>query len=170
MTRRAPARDAPTEREAQVAERVGELHDIDFAAMAMVSNIYRVANAVRNRAEREVLAGDSLSWTGFTALFVLWVWGPQETRHLAEECGVSKGTLTGIVTTLERRGLLERGGHPTDGRLVVVSLTAKGRAIIRRVFPAFNRQEAAVAAGLTEREQAQFTGLLRKVLRHVESI
>lgn len=168
-TRRAPARDTLTEREAAVAERVGELHDIDFAAMAMVSNVYRVANAVRNRAEREALAADSLSWTGFTALFVLWVWGPQETRHLAEECGVSKGTLTGILTTLERRGLVERGDHPTDGRLVVVSLTAKGRSTIKRVFPRFNRQEAAVAAGLSAREQAQFTALLRKVLRHVEA-
>ena len=71
-TRRAPAWTAPTEREQAVADRVGELHDIDFAATAVVSNVYRVANAVRNRIEREVLGDDNLSWTGFTTLFVLW--------------------------------------------------------------------------------------------------
>lgn len=168
VTRRAPAWDAPTEREQQVAERVGELHDIDFAAMAAVANIYRVATAVRNRMEREVLARDSLSWTGFTALYVLWVWGPQETRHLAEECGVSKGTLTGILTTLETRGLLERRPHASDGRLVVVSLTRSGRTLIRRLFPRFNAQETAVAGALSAREQAQLAGLLRKVLAHVD--
>ena len=152
-----------------MADRVGELHDIDFAATAVVSNVYRVANAVRNRIEREVLGDDNLSWTGFTTLFVLWVWGPQETRHLAEECGVSKGTLTGVVTTLERRGLTERSAHASDGRLVVVSLSPRGRALIKRLFPGFNRQESLVAAALDTREQAQFAALLRKVLRHVES-
>jgi DNA-binding MarR family transcriptional regulator len=168
-TRRAPGWSEPTEREEQVAERVGELHDIDFGATAVVSNIYRVANSVRNRIEREVLGADNLSWTGFTALFVLWVWGPQETRHLAEECGVSKGTLTGIVATLERRGLIERSPHATDGRLVLVSITAKGRALIRRLFPDFNKQESAVAEALSPREQAQFVILLRKVLAHVDA-
>lgn len=166
--RRGKATTAPTEREAQVAERVGELHDIDFAAMAVVANVYRVANAVRNRMEREVLGGDALSWTGFTALYVLWVWGPQETRNLAVECGVSKGTLTGILTTLEGRGLVARGPHATDGRLVVVSITTRGRTMIKRLFPVFNRQETHVASALSERERIQMAGLLRKVLAHVE--
>ena len=166
--RRATRWSQPTEREAQVAARVGELHDIDFAAMAMVSNVYRVANAVRARVEREVLGADGLSWTGFTALFVLWVWGPQETRHLAEECGVTKGTLTGVLTTLEKRGWVERRAHADDGRLVVVSMTAPGRRVIRRLFPGFNQQEAAVSAALTEREGEELTRLLRKVLAHVE--
>lgn len=166
--RRAAAWSQPTDREAEVAARVGELHDIDFPAMAMVSNVYRVANAVRARVEREVLGADSLSWTGFTALFVLWVWGPQETRHLAEECGVTKGTLTGVLTTLEKRGWVERRPHADDGRLVVVSMTAGGRRVIRRVFPVFNRQESAVADALTPRERQELTRLLRKVLAHVE--
>jgi MarR family transcriptional regulator, organic hydroperoxide resistance regulator len=168
-TRRAPSWDEPTDREAQVAERVGEMHDMDFAAMAVVANVYRVANAVRHRMERDVLGTDSLSWTGFTALFVLWVWGSQETRHLAEECGVSKGTLTGILTTLERRGLVARGPHPTDRRLVVVALTRRGRTLIRRLFPVFNQQETVVAEALSAREQAQLAALLRKVLAHVEA-
>lgn len=153
-----------------MAARVGELHDIDFVAMNMVANVYRVGNAVRHRVEREVLAGDALSWMGFTALFVLWVWGPQETRRLATECGVAKGTLTGVIDTLERRDLVTRGSHPEDGRLVVVSLSPTGTALIRRLFPVFNRQESLVAAALTPAEGEQLTELLRKVLAHVESL
>lgn len=166
----ATKRDALSKREEQVAARVGELHDVDFAAMGVISNIYRVAGAVRNHMEREVLNPDGISWTGFTALFVLWVWGAQEARHLAEECSVSKGTLTGIVTTLESKGLIVRSSHPADGRLVLVSLTERGRSMIRRLFPQFNQHEALVAEGLTSTEQAQLARLLRKVLRHVDTV
>lgn len=159
----------PTEREQAVADRVGALHDIDFAAMNVVQNVYRVANAVRARMEREALGESGLSWTSFTALFVLWVWGPQETRHLAEECGVTKGTLTGVLATLESKGLVVRTAHETDGRLVVVRLTPAGRTLIKRLFPQFNAHETQVVEVLSPAEQATLTRLLRKVLTHVEN-
>lgn len=159
----------PTEREQAVADRVGALHDIDFAAMNVVQNVYRVANAVRARMEREALGESGLSWTSFTALFVLWVWGPQETRHLAEECGVTKGTLTGVLATLESKGLVVRAAHETDGRLVVVRLTPAGRTLIKRLFPQFNAHETQVVEVLSPAEQATLTRLLRKVLTHVEN-
>ena len=161
---------ALTDREEQVAERVGELHDVDFEATSVVSNIYRVASAVRNHMERDVLSPDGISWTGFTALFVLWVWGPQETRHLAEECGVAKGTLTGIVTTLEAKGLISRASHPDDGRLVLIELTRRGQTTIRRLFPLFNRHEALAVGSLSNTEQVLLARLLRKMLREVDSL
>ena len=163
-------RDALTDREAQVAARVGELHDVDFNAMTAVSNLYQVSNAVRNHMERDVLGPDGLSWTGFTALFVLWVWGAQDARRLAEECGVSKGTLSGVATTLETKGLLSRSDHPEDGRLVLISLTPNGRSTIKRLFPKFNQHEGLVTSVLSAKEQVQLAGLLRKVLRNVEGL
>ena len=95
------------------------------ARLAAVSNVFRVANAVRLHMERRVLGGDGISWTAFVVLWVLWVWGEQESRHLAAECGVSKATLTGVVSTLEGRGLVARRRHAEDGRLVIVALTRR---------------------------------------------
>ena len=161
---------AQNAREQAVAERVGSLHDIDFASMNAVQNVYRVANAVRADMEREVLGAAGLSWTSFTALFVLWVWGPQETRHLAQECGVTKGTLTGVIVTLESKGLVGRSAHPSDGRIVVVSLTPSGRRVIRQLYPRFNSHESRVMEVLSQREQELLTNLLRKVLGHVEGV
>ncbi|HEY3955550.1 MAG TPA: hypothetical protein VGM53_19430 [Streptosporangiaceae bacterium] len=83
--------------ERDIRARIGG-QPLDFAAMAAVSNIYRAANVVRNRMERDVLADEDLSWAAFT---VLWIWGEQQTRHLAVEAGVTKGTLTGVLKTLE---------------------------------------------------------------------
>jgi MarR family transcriptional regulator, organic hydroperoxide resistance regulator len=141
---------------------------LDFAAMAAVSNIYRAANVVRNHMERKILAGEDLSWAAFTVLFVLWIWGDQQTRHLAEEAGVTKGTLTGVLKTLEKRGLARRRAHEADGRLVLVGLEPKGTAVIERLFPAFNLGEAMVSGSLTEEEKLQLAGLLRKIIRSTE--
>lgn len=153
--------------ERDIRGRIGGQH-LDVAAMAAVSNIYRAANVIRNRMERTVLAGEDLSWAAFTVLFVLWIWGDQQTRHLAEEAGVTKGTLTGVLKTLEKRGLARRRTHDDDGRLVLVSLEPKGLGVIERLFPAFNLAEAAVSAALTEQEKEQLAALLRKIIRSVE--
>ena len=141
---------------------------LDFTAMAAVSNIYRAANAIRHHMEQKVLADEGLSWAAFTVLFVLWIWGDQQTRHLAAEAGVTKGTLTGVLKTLEKRGLARRRGHDADGRLVLVSLEARGREVIERLFPAFNEGEALVSASLTEREKYHLATLLRTIIRTVE--
>src|SRR5580698_2524066 len=153
--------------EEDIRSRIGD-HALDFAAMAAVSNIYRAANAIRNHMERDVLAEEDLSWAAFTVLFVLWIWGDQQTRHLAAEAGVTKGTLTGVLKTLEKRGLARRRGHDEDGRLVLVSLEDKGCEVIERLFPAFNAGEALVSASLSEREKNQLATLLRRIIRTVE--
>jgi DNA-binding MarR family transcriptional regulator len=153
--------------EHDIRNRIGEQH-LDFAAMAAVSNIYRAANVIRNHMERQVLADEDLSWAAFTVLFVLWIWGDQQTRHLADEAGVTKGTLTGVLKTLEKRGLARRRAHDADGRLVLVSLEPRGVAVIERLFPAFNSSETFVSASLTNDEKDQLASLLRKIIRSVE--
>ena len=137
--------------------------------MAAVSNIYRAANAIRHHMEQQVLAEEDLSWAAFTVLFVLWIWGDQQTRHLAAEAGVTKGTLTGVLKTLEKRGLARRRGHDADGRLVLVSLEAKGqrrhRAAVPRVQPRARPWSAPASTG---REKDQLATLLRTIIRTVE--
>ena len=154
--------------ERDVQARLGGL-PIDPHALAAVSNVFRVANAVRLHMERQVLGADGISWTGFVVLWVLWVWGEQEARHLAAVCGVSSATLTGVVGTLEGRGLVARRRHAVDGRLVIVKLTPAGRRMIRRLFPRFNEHEALVVSRLGTDEQDQLAHLLREVLHAVEA-
>jgi DNA-binding MarR family transcriptional regulator len=155
--------------EQDIRSRIGD-YPLDFAAMAAVSNIYRAANAIRNHMERDVLAEEDLSWAAFTVLFVLWIWGDQQTRHLAAEAGVTKGTLTGVLKTLEKRDLAQRRGHDEDGRLVMVTLRPRGREVIEHLFPAFNAGEAQVSSSLTPPEKEQLAFLLRKIIRSVESV
>ncbi len=114
---------------------------LDFQAMAVTSNLFRAASAVRNHLERTVLAPADLTWTAFVVLWVAWIWESAETRMIAEESGVSKATLSGVLSTLEGRGLVTRTRGEHDGRLVIVELTPSGKRLMKKLFPKFNEQE-----------------------------
>ena len=155
------------ETERQVSERLAGLA-IDMDAMAAVSNVYRAANAVRNHLERTVLAPHELTWTGWVVLWVVWIWGDAETRIVASEAGISKGTLTGVMTTLETRGLVKRRTHPEDARRVLLGLTPKGKKLMATLFPLFNNEEAFVVNGLSATETSALARSLRKVVMAAE--
>jgi DNA-binding MarR family transcriptional regulator len=157
-----------SETERAVATRLAGT-EIDTSAMAAVSNIYRAASALRGHFERTALAPHDLTWTGWVVLWVVWIWDDIEARHVAAEAGISKGTLTGVANTLEGRGLLLRRTHPEDGRRVLISLTPKGKRLMKSLFPLFNAQEAAVVAPLSDREIQVLTTGLRKVVMNLES-
>ncbi|MDX6741121.1 MarR family winged helix-turn-helix transcriptional regulator [Actinocorallia sp. A-T 12471] len=136
--------------------------------MAVVANIYRAASAVRQHLENSVLREQELTWTAFVVLWVIWIWGESETRHVAAEAGISKGTLTSVARTLESRGLVRRSDHPTDGRLVLLDLTETGQELMQRVFPKFNEEEAFVTGQLSDAECRTVADGLRRVVLQVE--
>jgi DNA-binding MarR family transcriptional regulator len=102
-------------------------------------------------------------------LWVIWIWGDIESRHVAAEAGVSKGTLTGVSKTLLAKGLVERTVHPEDGRRVLLSLTAAGQALMAEVFPEFNEVESFVTADLDDRDRLMLARSLRAVVKRAES-
>jgi len=162
VTRAGPG-DALLPAERKVLDQLGHL-PLDFNAMWMVSNLFRASTAVRRKMEAEVLAPDRLSWTAFTVLWVLWVWGEMEARDLAAAVGVSRPTTTGVVSTLARRKLVRRSRVAEDGRLVRVSLTDTGRRTIEELFPRFNAKEREVAGLLPGPDQERLAGMLRTIV------
>jgi DNA-binding MarR family transcriptional regulator len=153
--------------ERKVLDTVGHL-PLDFRAMWAVSNLFRSSTAIRRHMEAKVLAADRLSWTAFTGLWVLWIWDEMESRDFAAAVGISRPTATGVVTTLEGRGLVRRRKHAQDGRMVLVSLTPAGRRKIEQLFPRFNAEEVAVTAGLSGPQQEALAIMLRSMFRTVE--
>jgi MarR family transcriptional regulator, organic hydroperoxide resistance regulator len=155
----------PAER--KVLEALGD-RSLDFRAMWAVSNLFRASAAIRRHMEANILAADRLSWTAFTGLWVLWVWGEMESREFAQAVGVSRPTATGVVTTLEGRGLVRRKKDTRDGRMVLVSLTAAGKRKIEQLFPRFNAEEVNVTAHLDDEDRDALARLLRSMYRAVD--
>lgn len=163
--------DAPTPREQRLKAELdieARLREAgrDFPSMHAIANIYRAAAEVRRNAERDVLAMENLSWGGFTILWVLWIWGSMETNLLATECDLAKGTLTGMLGTLGKRGLIERARMDRDRRRVIVSLTPTGVSTIERVAPAFNDFEAKMTVCLDDGQKNSLSELLRVVIHN----
>lgn len=156
------------ETERQVSDRLKGM-TIDFKAMAVTSNLFRAATAVRNHLERSVLAPHDLSWTAFVVLWVVWIWEPIETRQIAAEGGFSKATLTGVLSTLENRKLAVRKKSSSDGRLVLVELTPAGRKLMKELFPEFNAREQFVAKALEASLQDATADALRKITANIEA-
>ncbi len=138
--------------------------DVDRFATGVMSNVYRVASLLRNHMEREVLGESQLSFTAFVVLFTLLTWGEMEANRLASRAGVTKGTLTGVVTTLERRGLCKRTVHSSDKRKVLVSLTSEGTSLIEMIAPLYNKEEARLVSDLSLEQKIETGKALRKIL------
>jgi MarR family 2-MHQ and catechol resistance regulon transcriptional repressor len=56
-------------------------------------------------------------------------------RELSERTLVTKGTLTGVLDRLTKKGLIEGVSDPADRRIRIIRLTDKGHDTFRRVFP-----------------------------------
>ncbi len=55
---------------------------------------------------------------------------------IGEKTLITKGTLTGVVDRLIKKGLVTREVPPENRRSVIVKLTAEGDALFEQVFPA----------------------------------
>ena len=133
--------------------------------MFVVQDVFRAAAALRARLESGALQAEGLTWSSFTMLFCLWVWGPHETRELAERMGVSRPTVSGVTDTLERRGLVERRTHA--GRRAPPHRGPHGhrRANVRGALPALQRRGVAgLRRPRTAHERAQLAALLRTLV------
>ena len=151
-----------------IQERVASTHvkdlDIDLDAMAAISNIFRVSVLFRSTAERKFLTENNISFSGFTVLWVLWVWGRKQSFELAEECGIAKGTLTGIVKTLEKNELAKATAHENDRRRKYIEISGKGRDLMQKLFKQLNDLEIAFTSDLQKTEQQELSRMLRIIL------
>ncbi|MFJ8257143.1 MarR family transcriptional regulator [Peribacillus asahii] len=141
------------------------IDSLNLDAIAVVTNIYRIAQGLRNKMEQEVLSEYGLSWTAFSMLYDLWIWESIETKKLAESAGVSKATVSNITKTLERKDLCYRKSDNRDRRITYLVLTDKGKQVMEDLYPRFHKGEVEIVSGLTVDEQKSVTNLLRKVIR-----
>ena len=137
-------------------------------ATETVLHLHRAANAVRQHVEQVVLRPRQLTWTGFVVLRTVAAAKRMETRHVAEQAGISKATLTGVVDTLSGRGLVRRSDHPDDGRLVVLQLTRKGQRLVRELLPESQSAEVFALSYLEPAQLAVVTTALRGMIAHLE--
>lgn len=73
-----------------------------------------------------------LSFTATATLAMLSETGPSRITDLAAREAITQPSMTGLVSRLERQGLVQRRNDPSDGRIVLVSITEAGREMLAR--------------------------------------
>ncbi len=141
------------------------IESLNLEAIAVVTNIYRVAQGLRNQMEQKILIEHSLSWTAFSILYDLWIGESVETKKLAVSAGVSKATISNITKTLEQKDLCYRKNDPRDRRVTFVALTEKGKQVMESLYPKFHQEEVKIVSSIPVDEQKRITNSLRAIIR-----
>ena len=83
--------------------------------------------------------------------------------EIAQQLGVTRATVTGLLDGLEKCGLISRQMHPDDRRAFCIEITPKGRSFLADLLPGHYRRIAGLMAHLDHDEQRQLVALLTKV-------
>lgn len=90
--------------------------------------IYAATNLIA-RAYRPLLEPLGLTYPQYLVMLVLWESGPVTVKTLGERLLLDSGTLSPLLKRLEDRRLVKKRPDAEDARRVIVSPTAKGRAL-----------------------------------------
>jgi DNA-binding MarR family transcriptional regulator len=115
--------------------------------------IVRTARRLRQEAY-EAESGAELSPTLMAALATIDANGPLTPSELAERESVRRPTATRSIARLEANGLVARTADPSDRRAALISATAEGRALLKRLRSRKNAYIAKRLRKLDDREIA----------------
>lgn len=148
-------------------EAAKEFPDLDPSACEAFLNILRAGDTAFQMGE-SYFASHNITPGRFAVLMLLLQKSkacPQTgtPAELAEMSGVTRATMTGLIDTLERDGLVRREPDPTDRRMMAVDLTTKGVALMHEILPGHFKRIAEAMAPLNEAERKTLVRLLAKI-------
>ena len=132
---------------------------------APVTDVFELLDQVARQLrdiQRETVREANLTPPQYQTLRLLWVQDGRPFKELAASNGCTPPTMTGIVDTLEKKGLVTRQPNPADRRSLLVTLTEKGRAL-EGSTPNLERIYASCCVGLSAEEFRQLGSLLQKL-------
>ena len=114
------------------------------------------------RIQRQTVSDAGLTPAQYGVLHLLWEQDRRPFKDFAEALLCSRATITGIIDTLERKGLVARVPNPTDRRSFLAALTDTGRDL-QYSTPSLDKTYDKCCSGLTPLEFQQLGFLLRKL-------
>ena len=164
-----------------------EFSDLDPWACAVYLHLLRAGDEVFQVTERN-LNRHAISPGRFGVLMLLWggaqarspagegagdpclAPGPRTPAELAEAAGVTRATMTGLIDTLERDGLVRRVPDKEDRRMMSVVLTPKAHQFLAGMLPGHFQLMATLTSALSEAERQTLVALLNKIIERAVAI
>jgi MarR family transcriptional regulator, 2-MHQ and catechol-resistance regulon repressor len=123
--------------------------------------------ALANRA----LSGYQLSPAARQALAVLDGAGePLSPTEIARRLIVTTASVTSLLDTLERRGLVERRADPADRRRLLVAITPPAQDLVRQYVPEIVALQGTVMDGISEEDRQQLIAVLTRIREAIAAV
>jgi DNA-binding PadR family transcriptional regulator len=138
----------------------------DKAATECVVNLIRTKSLVVSELDR-LFRCHGLSGPGCNVLMII-----EAGRCLPSRSGNptdTRGTVTGLLDTLEKQGLVRRTPHPDDRRMLLIELSDPGRALLAEVRSELFPLQEKLFSALSGTEKATLIRLLGKLQAHLEA-
>lgn len=143
-----------------------ERPDLDTEPLQVLSRVSRLARHL-DRARTAAFAAHDLQAWEFDVLSALRRQGPPyqlSPGALLRATLVTSGTMTNRIDRLADAGLVSRSPDPQDKRGVLVTLTARGRAVVDAALTDLLRSERELLTGLDGTQRRELAALLRVLL------
>ncbi|MEU8268152.1 MarR family transcriptional regulator [Sphaerisporangium sp. NPDC049002] len=145
-------------------------HELGDEALAVVEAFAAINQAARlNRWALERWAvRHGLSEARLQVLLVLRR-QPQGMRlvHLAAALEIAPPSVTGLVDSLEKDGLVRRASDPGDRRSLLATLTARGRERVDEIWSTQVERQVGITDGITTEELLQLRHLCLRLVQNV---
>lgn len=106
----------------------------------------------------------SLSVPQYSALMILSYVPGQTAAQLARASNVTQQTMAVIISTLEKRGLVQRAVSPVHSKVLSNTLTDEGLHLVRQADQAARGVEARLSAEFSEQEEALFRSFFERAI------
>lgn len=107
-----------------------------------------------------------LTYTQYIAMMVMWEHKEVSVKELGKKLFLDSGTLTPLLKTLEKKGLVTRERSKTDERFLVVTITDEGMKLREKAVEIPAKVGGCIC--LEENEAVQLYTTLRRLLGQFE--
>ncbi len=143
--------------------------DLDFELRNTVGHLIRVSEQVHYSLWSKKISEIQLTSPQFAVLHVLADEQPLDQRTIGLRASLDRSTVADIVSRLVRRGLVESGSDPNDGRRKRITLSELGRKIHQSAAVSALEINESLLSPVTTSERLSLLTILNKIVQYHES-
>lgn len=114
------------------------------------------------------IASYGLNITEFGTLDALYHKGPLTVNAILEKVLVANSSMSYVLESLRKKGLITKTKHPKDKRSYLITLTDKGKDTFECMYETHQKNMRAHLDVLDEKEEKELQRLLKKIGKHNE--
>lgn len=154
----------------QAAHFEAEFPGASRSASEVVLNLVRTSSLFLAELDRRRKVVADLSASAWQALAVIEGAGTPLAPHvIAERLLLTSGSVTSLLDTLERRGLVRRAAHPDDRRKLLIDITDDARGLVDRMLPIVHATAAEIVGAVDEPAREALLRALAEISAHLEA-